>query len=303
MKQVDIDIVLEVLKAIPEPISPNHIYARAQELHQEGKITRMFAYTSKDPKQSCSVKIYQALREIPDKLPFVKVQDKPVLIALRDQPAPTPKKQPPKEPSLKERALHPRLACIAYHQWEFYTKTIYHEESKKSKKGVDIWVYPDMVGVGFTYKDFESKAVRDFIKKFDTLPIKLVSFELKRELDLASCREAYFQAISNSSWAHAGYLVAGKLKRKDYKDLMDLLKQLNQSFGIEVITLDIESIEQSAVLFSAKEKESLDYQTLAKLAQRNEKFEKFLKSVADFEIENPERYKHEFDSIIPFDKL
>ncbi|WP_346427023.1 hypothetical protein [Helicobacter sp. L8] len=84
---------------------------------------------------------------------------------------------------------------------------------------------------------------------------------------------------------------------------MDLLKQLNQSFGIEVITLDIESIEQSAVLFSAKEKESLDYQTLAKLAQRNEKFEKFLKSVADFEIENPERYKHEFDSIIPFDKL
>ncbi|WP_346427024.1 hypothetical protein [Helicobacter sp. L8] len=178
MKQTDIDIVLEVLKAIQEPISPNHIYARAQELHQEGKITRMFVYTSKTPEQSCSAGIYQALIKTPDKLPFVKVQDKPkILIALKDQP--TPKKQPPKEPSLKERALHPRLACIAYHQWGFYTKTIYHEESKKSKKGVDKWVYPDMVGVSFAYQDFESKAARDFIKKFDTHPIKLVSFELK----------------------------------------------------------------------------------------------------------------------------
>ncbi|WP_158655751.1 hypothetical protein [Helicobacter cynogastricus] len=34
------------------------------------------------------------------------------------------------------------------------------------------------------------------------------------------------------------------------------------------------------------------------LAQRNENFDKFLKSVADFEIENPQRYKHEFDSIL-----
>ncbi len=110
---------------------------------------------------------------------------------------------------------------------------------------MDKWIYPDMVGVSFAYKDFESPNVRSFIKKFDTLPIKLVSFEL-----------------------------------------------------IGVIVLDIERIEQSAVLLSAKEKENLDYQTLAKLAQRNENFDKFLKSVADFEIENPQRYKHEFDSIL-----
>ncbi|WP_121756866.1 hypothetical protein [Helicobacter felis] len=301
MKQTDIDIVVEVLKIIGEPISPNHIYGRAQELYKQGKIKHMFQWGGKTPEQSCSATIYEALK-IPDKLPFIKVQDKPkVLIALKDSslltPKPAPKEQPPKEPVCKERDLHPRLSYIAYHQWGLYTKTIYHEESKKSKKGMDKWIYPDMVGVSFAYKDFESPNVRSFIKKFDTLPIKLVSFELKRELDLASCREAYFQAISNSSWAHAGYLVAGTLDRNN-KDLMELLKQLNQSFGIGVIVLDIERIEQSAVLLSAKEKENLDYQTLAKLAQRNENFDKFLKSVADFEIENPQRYKHEFDSIL-----
>ncbi|WP_104637590.1 hypothetical protein [Helicobacter felis] len=302
MKQTDIEIVVEVLKIMGAPVAVMEVYHKAQELHQRGKIKNMFQWGGKTPRSTCESRIYTALKDTPDKLPFIKVQDKPkVLIALKSSPLPmpkpAPKEQPPKEPVCKERDLHPRLSYIAYHQWGLYTKTIYHEESKKSKKGMDKWIYPDMVGVSFAYKDFESPNVRSFIKKFDTLPIKLVSFELKRELDLASCREAYFQAISNSSWAHAGYLVAGTLDRNN-KDLMELLKQLNQSFGIGVIVLDIERIEQSAVLLSAKEKENLDYQTLAKLAQRNENFDKFLKSVADFEIENPQRYKHEFDSIL-----
>lgn len=305
MKQADIDIVLEVLKALKEPISPTLIYHKAQELYQQGKIKNKFKWGGKTPGQSCSSDIYRALKETPDQLPFIKVQDKPVLIALKDQNSPPPKptkENPPREPILKERVLHPCLSYIAYHQWGFYTKTIYHEESKKSKKGMDKWIYPDMVGVSFAYKDFESPHVRSFIKKFDTLPIKLVSFELKRELDLSSCREAYFQAISNSSWAHAGYLVAGKLDRNN-KDLMELLKQLNQSFGIGVIVLDIERMEQSAILLSAKEKENLDYQTLSKLAERNDNFNKFLKSVADFEIENPQRYKHEFDPVLSLEEL
>ncbi|WP_324732871.1 hypothetical protein [Helicobacter felis] len=206
----------------------------------------MFQWGGKTPEQSCSATIYEALK-IPDKLPFIKVQDKPkVLIALKDSslltPKPAPKEQPPKEPVCKERDLHPRLSYIAYHQWGLYTKTIYHEESKKSKKGMDKWIYPDMVGVSFAYKDFESPNVRSFIKKFDTLPIKLVSFEL-----------------------------------------------------IGVIVLDIERIEQSATLLNAREKENLDYQTIAKLAERNQTFEKLLKRVADFELEDPKNF---FDPIL-----
>ncbi|TSA82618.1 hypothetical protein [Helicobacter mehlei] len=301
MKQADIDIVVEVLKIIGEPINPNHIYAKAQELHQHGEIKHMFQWDGKTPWATCNSAIVTALKKNPDKLPFVKVQAKPALIALKGQdfppPKPTSKEQPPKDLICKERDLHPRLSYIAYHQWGLYTKTIYHEESKKTKKGIDKWIYPDMVGVFFAYKDFKSPNVHSFIKKFDTLPIKLVSFELKKELTLINCREAYFQAISNSSWAHEGYLVAGTLDRNN-KDLMELLKQLNQSFGIGVITLDIKSIGQSAILFNSKEEDNLDYQTLAKLAQRNENFDKFLKSVADFEIDNPERYEKEFDSIL-----
>ncbi|GMB94939.1 Putative HrgA like protein [Helicobacter heilmannii] len=311
MKQEYIDIVLEVLEVIQEPINPSHIYAKAQELYKAGKISKTFAYTSKTPNLSCSAAIYTAIAKTPDKLPFIRVRDKPLLITLKDKPKlpleqipketngvhpkQTAFKEPPKE-QIKERDLHPLLTYIAHHQWGIYTKTIHHEKSTKNTKGLDQWIYPDMVGVSFTYQDFKSPNVRNFIKKFDTLPVKLVSFELKRKLMVGNCREAYFQAISNSSWAHVGYLVAGKLDR-DNQELMDLLKQLNQSFGIGVITLDIQSPTQNAILLNAKEKENLDYPTLAKLATRNPNFESFLKSVTDYDIDNPERYQKEFDPL------
>ncbi|MFC3847760.1 hypothetical protein ACFOPX_04330 [Helicobacter baculiformis] len=301
MKQIDIDIVVEVLKAMGAPIAVMDVYHKAQELYQQGKINNMFQWGGKTPHSTCESRIYTALIETPDKLPFIKVQDKPVLIALKDSSLPpskpTAKKQPP-----KERDLHPLLTYIAYHQWGIYTKTIYHEKSTKNEKGLDKWIYPDMVGVSFAYKDFESPHVRDFIKKFafSINLVKLVSFELKRELKVGNCRQAYFQAISNSSWAHAGYLVAGTLDR-DNQELMGLLKQLNQSFGIGVITLDIQSPTQNAILLNAKEKENLDYPTLDKLAERNNSdFATFLESVIDYDSfgsKNLELYKQKFDPI------
>lgn len=45
--------------------------------------------------------------------------------------------------------------------------------------------------------------------------IKLYSFELKKSLNKGNYREAYFQAVSNSSWAHEGYLVASEIKQDE----------------------------------------------------------------------------------------
>nr|WP_288977411.1 hypothetical protein [uncultured Blautia sp.] len=44
--------------------------------------------------------------------------------------------------------------------------------------------------------------------------------------------------MSNSSWAHEGYLVA--LKISEEPELMDELRRLNNAFGIGVIRLDAE---------------------------------------------------------------
>ncbi|GAA8587480.1 hypothetical protein KYTH43_07830 [Helicobacter pylori] len=198
---------------------------------------------------------------------------------------------------MHERNLHAFLTYMACHNENLkcYTKTIFHEGSLKSPKGMDRWLYPDMVGVRFLHAELSNENLIAFSKKFDTLPVKLVSFELKKEISVNNCRECYFQAISNSSWANEGYLVGHHIATHDPK-LMDLLKRLHASFGIGVIDLRTDE-DKSAILLNAKYKEKIDYTVALELSEKNEEFSSFLKSVVDYDPKNQNRYKDEFDEI------
>ncbi len=297
MKPRDIGIVQSVLEAIKEPIKVTEIYDKAQELFSEGKIENMFDCGGETPHQSVSASIYTALNK-GEELPFCKVQEKPVLIALKG--AAKELVLNVEKPSVKiahERGLHPFLTYMAINNENLkcYTKTIFHEESSKSIKGMDRWLYPDMVGVRFLHAELSNENLIAFSKKFDTLPVKLVSFELKREISVHNCRECYFQAISNSSWANEGYLVGRHINTHDSK-LMDLLKRLHGSFGIGVIDLRTDE-DKSVILLNAKYKEKIDYTVALELSDKNEKFNGFLKSVVDYDPNHQHRYKDEFDEV------
>ncbi|MUU52986.1 HrgA protein [Helicobacter pylori] len=301
MKPQDVEIVQSVLE-ITGPISPTEVYDKAKELFEKGEITNMFDYGGKTPHQSVSASIYTALNK-GEELPFLKAQEKPVLITLKDAA-----KEPGlnmEKPSAKiahnkivhERDLHPFLTYMAIHNENLkcYTKTIFHEESVKSPKGMDRWLYPDMVGVRFLHAELSNENLIAFSKKFDTLPVKLVSFELKKEISVNNCRECYFQAISNSSWANEGYLVGCHIDTQN-PQLMDLLKRLHASFGIGVIDLRTNE-DKSAILLNAKYKEKIDYTVALELSDKNPKFSGFLKSVVDYDPDFPNRYKDEFDEV------
>ncbi|GAA6890550.1 COG2958 family protein [Helicobacter pylori] len=306
MKPQDIGIVQSVLEVIKEPIKVTEVYDKAKELFEKGEIESMFDYGGNTPDQSVSASIYTALNK-GEELPFLKAQEKPVLIALKDvAKEPVLNTQKPSAPSAKimhERNLHPFLTYMAFlnENLKCYTKTIFHEESSKSPKGMDRWLYPDMVGVRFLYAEWSNKNLIAFSKKFDTLPVKLVSFELKKEISVHNCRECYFQAISNSSWANEGYLVGHHIDTHDPK-LMDLLKRLHASFGIGVIDLRTDE-DKSAILLNAKYKEKIDYTVALELSEKNEEFSSFLKSVVDYDPKNQNRYKDEFDEIKKKEKL
>ncbi|GAA7449307.1 COG2958 family protein [Helicobacter pylori] len=299
MKPRDIQIIQSVLE-VTGPIKVTEIYNKAKELFEEGKIENMFDYGGNTPDQSVSASIYTALNK-GEELPFFKAQEKPTLIALKS----TAKElglnaQKPSAPNAKiahERDLHPFLTYMAFgnENLKCYTKTIFHEESSKSIKGMDRWLYPDMVGVRFLHAELSNENLIAFSKKFDTLPVKLVSFELKREISVHNCRECYFQAISNSSWANEGYLVGHHINTHDLK-LMDLLKRLHGSFGIGVIDLRTDE-DKSAILLNAKYKEKIDYTVALELSEKNEKFSGFLKSVVDYDPNHQHRYKDEFEEI------
>ncbi|WQW97319.1 COG2958 family protein [Helicobacter pylori] len=304
MKPQDIEIVQSVLE-ITGPIKVTLVYDKAKELFEKGEIANMFDYGGNTPHQSVSTFIYTALNK-GEELPFFKVQEKPALIALKgaaNEPVLSAEKI--SAPSVKiahnkiahERDLHPFLTYMAINNENLkcYTKTIFHEESSKSPKGMDRWLYPDMVGVRFLHAELSNENLIAFSKKFDTLPVKLVSFELKKEISVNNCRECYFQAISNSSWANEGYLVGCHIDTHN-PQLMDLLKRLHASFGIGVIDLRTDE-DKSAILLNAKYKEKIDYTMAQELSDKNPKFSGFLKSVVDYDPNHQHRYKDKFDEV------
>ncbi|GAA7663679.1 hypothetical protein HpMMM63_12610 [Helicobacter pylori] len=180
MKPQDIEIIQSVLEAIKEPIKVTEIYDKAKELFSEGKIENMFDYGGNTPDQSVSASIYTALNK-GEGLPFCKVQETPILIALKGAARELVlNAEKPSVPSAKiahERDLHPFLTYMAFgnENLKCYTKTIFHEGSLKSPKGMDRWLYPDMVGVRFLHAELSNENLIAFSKKFDTLPVKALN--------------------------------------------------------------------------------------------------------------------------------
>ncbi|OAV37304.1 hypothetical protein AO364_0557 [Moraxella catarrhalis] len=197
-----------------------------------------------------------------------------------------------------ERELHPILTYFLKSDKYFqaYSKTIFHEVSPKGAKGEDKWLYPDMVAVHFEYANYQKNHVLDFITKFNKPPIKIYSFEIKKELNFSNYKESFFQAVSNSSWANEGYLVAAQILPDG--QFIESLKKLSQSFGIGIIELNRHNVKQSKILSPAKFKEMMDYSVVNELANKNANFSQFLKTIIDFDVNHPHRFKGEFDKIL-----
>lgn len=179
MKPQDIEIVQSVLE-ITGPIKPTEVYDKAKELFEKGEITKMFDYGGETPHQSVSASILYSFKEW-RRTAFFKVQEKPALIALKGAAKePVLNIEKPGVSSAKiahERDLHPFLTYMAINNENLkcYTKTIFHEESSKSPKGMDRWLYPDMVGVRFLHAEWSNENLIAFSKKFDTLPVKALN--------------------------------------------------------------------------------------------------------------------------------
>ena len=139
------------------------------------------------------------------------------------------------------------------------SKTIFHEKSTSKKDKNQKWVHPDMVGISFLkLENKNSEALQWTVNRNDTFRVH--SYELKKEINNDyELKESFFQAVSNSSWANQGYLVAFYIS----DSLSDELSRLSKAFGIGVIELKSNPFE-SQVLFPASFKE-LDFQTIDKL--------------------------------------
>lgn len=171
--------------------------------------------------------------------------------------------------SYQERDLH-KLLSTYLHRKNVHSKTIYHEKSAKSD-AQQRWIHPDMVGTQFL--KLQSDAAHHLINTLDkSHTLKIFSYEIKKSLSSdTNLKEAYFQAVSNSSWANYGYLVSFEIN----DDLLDEMQRLNEAFGIGVIHLKSNPFE-SRVLFESTHRE-LDFKTIDKLCRINPNFQDFVK--------------------------
>ena len=195
-----------------------------------------------------------------------------------------------------EKDLHKFLTYYAYYHLHCYTKTINHSLSTKKEFGE--WVHPDIVGCYFPLEDWKSE-VYELSSSIGNISIKLLSFELKRELSFSNLRESFFQTVSNSSWANESYLVAAEIS--DDEDFRQELSRLSTSFGIGVILLNLEDPHSSEIIFPAKVRDILDWETINKLTMNND-FKEFISTVK-IDITSKKIHKKEYDLVEDLETL
>lgn len=287
------DLALDVLQTTKKPMSGEQIWEEAILLG----IAERVGSKGKTPWATIQAQLYTSIKDDPNSS-FVQLSKRPALFGLKalhykdsevedasdnvaadvDDEASAGKKT--SKFAYNERDLHPILATYIRSDPHFrcYAKTIHQEKSSKKSKNADMWTHPDMVGVYFPFKDFEDTTV----ELQDTLrvnPYRIFSFELKKSLSTSHLREYFFQAVSNSSWANEGYLVAPKISSNS--DFLDDLQRLSNAFGIGVIKLDIEHAEQSGILFQARARDVLDWSTVDRLSSINPDFRDFLTGISN----------------------
>ncbi len=156
-----------------------------------------------------------------------------------------------------------------------------------------------MVGCVFPIDEWDNE-VLELSSTIGNTSVKLISFELKKEINLSTLREKFFQTVSNSSWANESYLVAAEISEN--QDFLTELSRLSGSFGIGVIQLDIADPNSSKVLLPAKTRDNLDWDTINKLTVMNKDFKQFIKRIR-IDLKSNEIRKEKYDKILDESKL
>lgn len=298
-----LELAREALRAAPVPMSATELWACAKQNGLAAKLPT----EGKTPWHSLGALMYVDTKENAAS-DFVRVGRRPVRFWLRTRPFPDgwsaagPSDDgkpvalhPPEEVREKawlEKDLHPLLAWFARSQLDgVRVKTIRHTAS--TKKAFGEWVHPDVLGARFPLSALGERTTVEFAGAVRAPILRMFSFELKRSVDFANLRESFFQAVSNSSWAHEGYLVAAKWL--DDEEFSEELTRLSQAFGIGAIHLCLDDLSASRVLHPARTKDELDWVTLDKLVAMNPDVAQFLETVR-IDLNSNKIHEAEYDA-------
>lgn len=179
---------------------------------------------------------------------------------------------------ISEESLYKKLSEFLQ-SVSIYSKRINEKKSKNSKgKNGNEWLHPDMVGIEDLSADW-GQEVKDCASQYFDKKTKLWSFEVKISINRSDLRKNFFQAVSNSSWANFGYLVA--VETQGY-DTMKELRMLSSLHGIGFIQLNVEEPSDSQIIIPARERKEIDWDNANRLAEENKDFREYIKVIRSF---------------------
>lgn len=306
-KYTFLDLANDVLKSETTPMTVEQIWSAAEKRGITGKMQ----IDGKTPKATLGARLYVDVNK-PESL-FVKIGAWPARFLLKSNADQIPKSQleaygstevlePAASVKYLEKDLHPLLVWFGASEFSGFDaecKTILHSKSEKKGNKSNEWLHPDIVGFSLETDDWAAETVGLF-RETVSFPVRLYSFELKLELSYGTLRESFFQAVSNSSWAHQGYLVASTIK--DESEFREELERLSQAFGIGVIELNTQSPVQSKVLYPARINTTLDWKTIDRLVSANSDFREFINSVSS-SVKINQAVTHGFDKVLSLEEL
>lgn len=177
--------------------------------------------------------------------------------------------------SYSEQELYPLLIEFLHKEYGLYSQRIDEKTSKNSHgNGGNHWLHPDVVALEPLDQHWDA-VVKDCVRHGNDSSIRLWSFEVKKLLTKGNVRQYFFQAVSNSTWANFGYLVATGLSN----DVEPELQMLASLHGIGVLLLNTESLFDSQILIPARERTNIDWQSVNRIVSENTDFHRFVEQV------------------------
>ena len=180
--------------------------------------------------------------------------------------------------ALTEHDLYPKLSEFLRLELEVHSKRIDEKRSSNSHgAGGNRWLHPDLVGMEDLSKDWHNE-IKGCVKECADKQTKLWSFEVKIKINRTNVRECFYQAVSNSSWANYGYLVAGEIRSEAMKEL----RMLASLHGIGFIRLNADNPSESEIMIPAKERGDVNWDMANRLAKENPDFMQYIKEIRKF---------------------
>ncbi|EOU3287232.1 COG2958 family protein [Vibrio harveyi] len=181
--------------------------------------------------------------------------------------------------SFSEHDLYPILIDYLMSEHGLYCQRINEKRSRNQRgSGGNQWLHPDIVAMQTVDKEW-NELVRSCVQQGAGQSVRLWSFEVKKEITNSNVRKSFFQAVSNSSWANEGYLVATSVSDNTVEQELRMLSALH---GIGVILLNPENPSESEMTLPARARAEVDWQSVNRIVVENPDFKDYIELVSTY---------------------